>query len=115
MVRAVELFSIILPISYAVLGYLFWKKTPKLIGGKSGWRTGNATKNEESWRFANEVGGKGLFILGISEFIITLIIHLLIGRLEIYYFVAILSDVIVLQSTSFTLLHKYIEKKLKSL
>lgn len=115
MILAVYLFSFILPISYAVMGYLFWKKTPKLFGGKSGWRTGNATKNEESWRFANEVGGRGLFILGISELIITILIHLVISNLEMFNFVAISTLVIILQSSSFTYLHKSVEKKLKSL
>lgn len=115
MILALYLFSFILPISYAVMGYVFWKYTPKLSSGKSGWRTGNSTKNEESWRFANEVGGRGLFTLGISEFLITLIIHILIGSMDIFYIVAISTVVIVLQSISFTKLHKSVEKKLKSL
>lgn len=115
MIYVVYLFSFILPITYAIMGYVFWKNTPKLNGNKSGWRTSTSTKSEETWKVANEVGGRGLLILGISEFIITLIIHIFIANMNLFYFVFISAVVIVLQSISFTNLHKYVDKKLSSL
>ncbi len=115
MIWTVKIFSFIIPITYAILGYLFWKRTPELKSGKSGWRTSHSTKNEEAWRYANEVGGRYLFLLGIVELIITVVIHLLIKELDLFYFVAGITGLLVLQTGSFTYLNKYIEKKLKSM
>ncbi len=116
MIFTVYIFSFIVPISYAILGYLFWKHTPVMKSGKSGWRTPQSTKSEEAWKFANEYGGKGLFILGITEIIITAIIHFLIKDMDnLMYFVGISVVIIILQSSSFTYLNQWVDQRLKQL
>lgn len=115
MIWTVKIFSFIIPITYAILGFLFWKQTPELKNGKSGWRTNHSTKSEEAWRYANKVGGRYLFILGISELIITAVLHLLIRNLDLFYFVASITGLLVLQTSSFSYLNKYVEKNLKNM
>ncbi len=115
MIGTVKIFSFIIPITYAILGYLFWKQTPELKSGKSGWRNSHSTKSEEAWEYANKVGGRYLFILGITELIITAVFHLLIRNLELFYFVASITGLLILQTSSFSYLNKYVEKHLKNL
>lgn len=47
----------IIPIIFIVLGLAFWISPPKEINSMSGWRTKRAMKNQETWDFANRLGG----------------------------------------------------------
>lgn len=115
MIWTVKIFSFIIPITYSILGFLFWKQTPELKSGKSGWRTSYSARNEETWKYANKVGGRYLFTLGITELIITVVIHLLIRNLDLFYFVACITGLLALQTASFSYLNKYVEKNLKNM
>lgn len=116
MIWTVYIFSFIIPISYAILGFQFWKHTPDMKKGKSGWRTTQATKSEEAWKYANEFGGRSLFIIGVTEIIITAVVHMLIKDMEVLFnFVAISTGIIILQTLSFTYLNKIVESRLKKI
>ncbi len=117
MLSIVYLFSYIIPITYAVMGYLFWKQTPDLNGKKSGWRSSYSTKNEETWQFANQIGGRYLFLMGIIEFILVAVVYFLARDMnrEQFYFVVIVLCLLALETGSFSYLNKYIDNKLKKM
>ena len=57
--------TLIIPVAYIAVGWVFWKGAPKKINTTAGWRTKRAMLNQETWSFANSYGGKSVFVLGI--------------------------------------------------
>lgn len=72
--------SMILPVTFIVIGRIFWKHPPGEINMLAGWRTKEAMRSEKSWDFANRTGGKMFFWLGMTEFVATLIAIILLWR-----------------------------------
>ena len=67
-------FSLVLPVTYIIIGLIFTKRPPEKINDIAGWRTKSAMRDQETWKFANNYGGKCFIYLGIVELIFTLLI-----------------------------------------
>ncbi|NLV50296.1 MAG: SdpI family protein [Clostridiales bacterium] len=105
--------TLIIPVSYIVLGGCFWKHSPQKINYCAGWRTGRSMKNRETWIFANTLGGKCTMLLGVAELIVTtavLIFTRKSGERTIAYVVLAL---VLAQTVCFGFVFSYVEKKIK--
>lgn len=107
------IFSVILPITFIIMGRIFWKHPPKKINNTSGWRTKEAMKNEETWNFANIYGGKCFFYMGLGELIITVVIDVLFWRTNQNIKDIMTLVLVILQSVPLFLCIKMVELKLK--
>ena len=56
--------DLLIPIAMAVVGRMMWKHCPKQINGLFGYRTARSMKNIDTWKFANEYGGRLCWIIG---------------------------------------------------
>lgn len=111
MKRFMYIFSFIIPITFILIGFIFWKHPPKEMNGVSGWRTEQSMKNQETWNFANLLGAKCTLILGTIEFLCTLIFLFIVLNLDISE-VSVVALVII-QSASIAIVYVHVEKELR--
>lgn len=69
--------------------------------------------NQETWNFANEVGGKCALILGGVELLFSFIFLLLTSNLNNDVVSLLVLVLVVIQCTCFTIVYRYVENKLK--
>ena len=70
------MFDIIIPLMMIVLGYVFFKYTPKTINYILGYRTKRSMSSQENWTYANKRMGKIWFKWGFILLILVLLIRL---------------------------------------
>ena len=66
--------SLLLPIAYILVGFVFWKHTPKDMNGIMGWKTKRARKNQKTWEYANSYGGKSILVLGVILSVVSIVL-----------------------------------------
>lgn len=103
------IFSFVVPAIYIAIGIAFKKHPPKEINSVSGWRTQRSMQNQETWNFANTLGGKCFLALGCIEVICTAILLLFASRL----FANAIAP-IVLQTACMAIVIVYVQRKLKT-
>lgn len=106
--------SLIIPFTFMLIGFIFWRHSPKKINASAGWRTKQAMKNQETWDFANMLGGKCTLILGFIEFLITLIFLTFTPILNTDIFSILVLILVIVQAACFAIVHKYVDKRLKA-
>ncbi len=52
------IFTVIISLTMVGFGYMLSKKTPKEINSLIGYRSPMSTKNQDTWKFANEYSGR---------------------------------------------------------
>ena len=80
------IFTLLTPISLIIFGYLMWKKTPQEINYTYGYRTKKSMKNIDTWKYANKLCGKIMFVMGLIITIPTTIIGVLYYGKELEIF-----------------------------
>lgn len=113
MVWFIYTFSLIIPITLAIVGFVFLKHAPKDINATSGWRTKRAIKNQETWDFANKLAGKCSFILGILEIIMTIVILLIVTIFSNNLPSGIVVLLTIIQCFCFIFVYRYVENKIE--
>lgn len=113
----IYIFSFILPTTFILIGFIFWKHPPRKINSTAGWRTKQAMVNQETWDFANSLAGKCVLLLGGVEFIISLIavfIFLLsTSNLNDNIVALFVLVIVVIQVACYSIVYIYVERKLK--
>ena len=66
------------PVIIMISGVMMWLKTPNQHS-KLGWHSKAFTKDTETFKLANQYGGRAITLLGIIEFILTLLVLVFIG------------------------------------
>ena len=56
-----------------LIGWLFYKFTPKKINDFMGYRTYRSMKSQEAWDYANKTSAKGLIYVGVATTIVQII------------------------------------------
>lgn len=108
--------SFIIPTIFILVGYFFWKHPPKEINSTSGWRTAQSEQNQETWDFANTLGGKCFLILGCIEFLCTLIlivIALNLGVINVLFDKITVPVLVIIQTICLVIVIVYVEGKLR--
>jgi uncharacterized membrane protein len=104
----------IIPVIFIVLGIIFWKHPPKKINYVSGWRTARAMKNQETWDFANRLGGKCFLILGVIELLATLIFLLATLNIDPDTVSLYIVLIVLIQTAFLAIVIIYVERELKT-
>lgn len=99
----------LIPTIFILVGYVFWKRSPKEINGTSGWRTEQSMQNQETWNFANTLGAKCTLILGCIESLSTLIFLLITSNFDENE----VPVLVIIQAACFTIVYVYVEEKLR--
>lgn len=105
--------SLILPFTYMILGYIFWKNPPKSINSICGYRTTRAMKNQETWTFANQFAGRTFLRLGVVCTLISLIAIIIIAQLNENIFGISIVILVLLQTVSIAYVINKTEQELK--
>ncbi len=71
--------TLLIPTVLIFGGLIMWK-TPAKMKSPIGWKTKIAMQSEDNFAYANKYGGRKMFILGIAEFIVTLIAILIFNH-----------------------------------
>lgn len=113
----IYILSLTIPTIFILIGFVFWKHAPQKINSTAGWRTKNSMTNQETWGFANVLGGKCILILVGVEFLasfIAIFIFLLLTSNPNDNIVALFVLVLVaIQSACYAIIYRYVESKLK--
>jgi len=104
----------IIPVIFIVLGFVFWKHPPKEINHVSGWRTEQSMKNQETWDFANRLGGKCFLILGVIELLIALIFLFATSNIEPNKVNSLGMGLMMIQCAFLAFVFIYVERKLRT-
>jgi len=105
--------SEIIPLIYVILGYIFWHHPPKNINGSAGWRTKQSMKSQETWDYANTYGGKGLYVMGLIQLGVTLVLDFFTLRLKGDILGLFLIVLVIVQASLMVVIYKQIENELK--
>lgn len=71
--------TLLIPVVLIFGGLMMWK-LPAKMNNLIGWRTKASMKSEDNFAYANKYGGRKMFILGIAEFVVTLIAILIFNH-----------------------------------
>jgi len=90
--------SFLIPIIMIACGYWMWKKPPRNINSMFGYRTMRSMKNQDTWDFAHEYGGRLWYRWGWGLLIFTGVCLLIATELEQVSYTVVMLIFVILQT-----------------
>lgn len=72
------IYNLVIAVVILAGGWLMWKWCPQKMNHLIGYRTSRSMKNMDTWKFANEHGGKLWWKLGWTLLALTIVGHVMI-------------------------------------
>jgi len=78
------IFTAIISLTMVGFGYMLSKKTPKEINSLIGYRSPMSTKNQDTWKFANEYSGRFWIKSGLMTAFVSVILAFALQPINTY-------------------------------